>query len=130
MISENLSHDSKVWTKEYDLNGELTRETGDEAYDNLPGYEYIDSRFDTYRYVRKTPKGRAEKIVSGYKVCRYAQYPEGTRAIMPSILQELLKARKDTRKLIEVQTDDFMKETIKSLERFIETDPVKKKDDW
>jgi hypothetical protein len=23
-----------------------------------------------------------------------------------------------------------MKETIKSLERFIETDPVKKKDDW
>jgi hypothetical protein len=28
------------------------------------------------------------------------------------------------------QTDDFMKETIKSLERFIETDPVKKKDDW
>jgi hypothetical protein len=28
------------------------------------------------------------------------------------------------------QTDEFMKETIKSLERFVETDPVKKKDDW
>jgi hypothetical protein len=28
------------------------------------------------------------------------------------------------------QTDDFMKELTKSLERAIETDPVKKKDDW
>ena len=28
MISENLSHDSKVWTKEYDLDGKLMRETG------------------------------------------------------------------------------------------------------
>ena len=24
MISENISHDSKVWTKEYDLDGELS----------------------------------------------------------------------------------------------------------
>lgn len=28
------------------------------------------------------------------------------------------------------QTDEFMKETIKSLERFIETDPIKKSNDW
>ncbi len=28
------------------------------------------------------------------------------------------------------QTDAFMKELIKNLERFVETDPVKKKDDW
>ena len=30
MISENISHDSKVWTKEYDLEGTLIKETGDE----------------------------------------------------------------------------------------------------
>ena len=29
MISENISHDSKVWTKEYDLNGELVRVCGE-----------------------------------------------------------------------------------------------------
>jgi hypothetical protein len=28
------------------------------------------------------------------------------------------------------QTDDFIKDLIKSLEKAIETDPVKKKDDW
>ena len=28
MISENLSHDSKVWTKQYNLKGELIQETG------------------------------------------------------------------------------------------------------
>ena len=28
MISENLSHDSKVWTKEYDLEGNLLEELG------------------------------------------------------------------------------------------------------
>lgn len=28
------------------------------------------------------------------------------------------------------QTDTFMKELIKNLERFIETDPIKKKEDW
>ena len=28
IISENLSHDSKVWTKEYDLDGVLLKEMG------------------------------------------------------------------------------------------------------
>ena len=31
MISENLSHDSKVWTKEYDLQGKLVTVTGEKA---------------------------------------------------------------------------------------------------
>ena len=52
MISQNFSHDSKVWTREYDLAGRLLRETGEKEstgcykYDNLPGYEYIDIEFD------------------------------------------------------------------------------------
>ena len=29
MISENISQDSKVWTKEYDLDGNLIKETGE-----------------------------------------------------------------------------------------------------
>jgi DNA polymerase elongation subunit (family B) len=114
MISESISHDSKTWTKEYDLDGNLIFETGkkDEhgrfIYDNLPGYQYVDIKYDTYKYVRKTPKAAATKVISGYKICRFAQFPEG-KPIIPSILEELLAARSATRKLIPKQTDEFMK---------------------
>ena len=118
MISENLSHDSKVWTKEYNLDGVLIEEWGEKdsesgeyIYDNLPSYEYVNCTYDTYRYVRKTPTSAAEKVKSGHKICRFAQPQEG-EAIMPSILKELLKARKDTRKLIPQETDEFMKQVL------------------
>ena len=118
MISENLSHDSKVWTREYDLAGNLIDEWGEKdadgnfKYDNLPEYEYVDVPYDTYRYFRKHPKAAAEKIKCGYKICRYAQFPDGESAIMPAILKKLLKARKDTRKMIPNQTDEFMKQVL------------------
>jgi DNA polymerase elongation subunit (family B) len=121
MISENLSHDSKVWTKEYDLAGNLIEDWGEKEpdvsgvyiYDNLPGYEYVDVTYDTYKYIRKNPKAAAEKVKSGHKICRFAQpLEENGEAIMPAILKELLKARKDTRKLIPQQTDEFMKNVL------------------
>ena len=116
IISENLSHDSKVWTKEYDIYDNLIDSTGEQdasgnyIYDNLEhlGYKYVDIKYDTYQYIRKTAKAAATKQIVGYKLCRFAQFPEG-KAIMPSILQELLAARKSTRKLIPQQTDEFMK---------------------
>jgi DNA polymerase elongation subunit (family B) len=114
MISQNLSHDSKVWTKEYDLEDRLIRVTGEQdkmgafIYDNLPGYEYIDLEFDTYKYVRKTPTSKAEKTKSGRMICRWAQFPADKKGIMPSILEELLKARKDTRNRIKTEKDPFM----------------------
>ena len=113
MISENLSHDSKVWTKEYDLNGNQIRETGEKdrsgkfIYDNLPEYEYVDVEYDTFKWIANA-RGKSEKTHSGTKVCRFAQFPKG-RAIMPSILEELLASRKATRKMIPQQTDEFMK---------------------
>ena len=114
MISENLSHDSKVWTKEYDLDGNLVRETGEKdpktrqhVYDNLPNYSYVDVEYDTYRW-KPNPRGKMEKHLSGKKVCRFAQFKDGTKAILPSILEELLAARKATRKLAEKQSDPFM----------------------
>ena len=122
MLSENLCPSSKVWTKIYDLAGNLVLETGETdinnnyIYDNLPEYEYVDVRFDTYRWTRKNPKARAEKIKSGYKLCRFAQPltidGKEEKAIMPAILQELLKARKDTRKLIPNTPDEFMKNVL------------------
>ena len=112
MISENLSHDSKVWTKEYDNDGNLIRETGEQCYDNLPGYKYVDITYDMYRWTRPKSATKtaaaAVKVKCGTKVCRFAQFPEGEKGIMPAILEELLLARKTTRKLAEKQTDAFM----------------------
>ena len=109
IISENLSHDSKVWTKEYNLAGEMIRSTGVKnekgqyIYDNLKEYTYVDVKYDTFSY-RKN-----DKILTGYKVCRFAQYPDDKKAILPSILQELLAARKATKKQMEKETDPFQK---------------------
>jgi len=124
MLSENLCPSSKVWTKIFDMAGNLILETGEKdvngnyIYDNLDTIEYVDVKFDTYRWVKlKGPKSKASKIKSGYKICRFAQpivNEEGKeeKAIMPSILEELLKARKDTRKLIPQQSDEFMKNVL------------------
>jgi len=122
MISENISHDSKVLTKEYDAQGQIIEETGVKdpttgvfVYDNLPGYEYVDITYNTYKWQRKNgnPKAGMEKVKVGYKVCRYAQYPivngKTTHAVMPAILQELLAARKATRAQIKTTEDEFMK---------------------
>jgi DNA polymerase elongation subunit (family B) len=119
MISENLSHDSKVWTIEYDLAGNIIEEWGEKdnngnyIYDNLPNYQYVNIEYDTYMYVRKNPKASPQKIRCGHKLCRFVQpLTDDDEAIMPSILKELLKARKDTRKLIPLQTDDFIKNVL------------------
>jgi DNA polymerase delta subunit 1 len=118
MISENISHDSKVLTKEYDLQGQVVAETGEKdpitgayIYDNLPEYEYVDITYNTYKWQRKNgnPKAGMEKVKVGYKVCRYAQYADGQAAVMPAILKELLAARKSTRAQIKRTEDDFMK---------------------
>ena len=116
MISENLCPNSKVWTKEYDLNGNLIAEVGEKdenqnfIYDNLPDFQYINKEFDLFKYKRNPnkPSSRAEKTKVGRKICRWAQYPDGKKAIMPSILEELLKARSDTRKMAKTEKDLFM----------------------
>ena len=114
MISQNLSHDSKVWTKEYDLTGKLIKETGEKGkdgnyiYDNLPEYQYIDIEFDTFKTFRKTATSKIEKVKSGVMVCRWAQLPDNHKSILPSILEELLKARSTTRKMIKTEKDPFM----------------------
>jgi DNA polymerase elongation subunit (family B) len=114
MISENLCHTSKVWTKEYDLQNNLIQETGEKnengefIYDNYKNYKYVDVTYDTFKYVRKNPKAAATKVQKGYKICRFAQYPD-KKAILPSVLEELLKSRKLTKKLMAKESDPFMK---------------------
>jgi len=100
MISENISHDSKVWTKEYDLEDNevlvtgVRDSSGNFIYDNLKNFKYVDVKYDMYEYKRKNPKAAAEKVKVGYKICRFAQFPNNEKAIMPAVLQELLAQRK------------------------------------
>ena len=109
MISDNISHDTKVWTKEYNLEGKLIKTwtscgTNKFKYDNLPGFKYVNITYDTYKYVRKTDKSAEVKVICGKKICRYTQFEGDEKGIMPTVLRELLASRKATRKLIKYKT--------------------------
>jgi DNA polymerase elongation subunit (family B) len=95
MIERNISHDSIVI---------------DKKYDNLPGIEYIDVTYDSFKWVQDGKKKAKKKVKSGVEVCRYAQFPDGNKGILPRILQFLLQTRKDTKKLMKKETDPFKKE--------------------
>jgi DNA polymerase elongation subunit (family B) len=111
IISENLSHDSVVWVKDYDLDGNLVCiKEGSDTYDNLPGWDYLEVAYDILRPdptdTRKHPPLRP----AGRRVCRFAQPLDHThKSTLPKILQKLLSQRKATRKQAEKETDDFKK---------------------
>jgi DNA polymerase elongation subunit (family B) len=84
MISENLSHDTYIM---------------EDKYDNLEGYEYKDITHDVYEWIDPKIKSKGKKKV-GQKTCRFVQFPDGRKGIIPEILQKLLKERKSTRKKI------------------------------
>lgn len=86
MIERDLSHDRIL------LNPE--------KYGNLEdkGIKYITVTYDEY-------SGSSDKkVVSGKKEVVYAQMPNQEKGVIPSILMELLKQRKNTRKKIEYET--------------------------
>jgi len=95
MISENISHDSFV-----EIGGQ---------YDNLPGFEYSNIEYDIYKNETVPGTKRQIKKKVAVQVCRYAQLPDGKKSVLPSILMELLAARKNARKKLEEETDQFKK---------------------
>jgi DNA polymerase elongation subunit (family B) len=116
MISQNYCHSSKVWAKEYDLNGKLVKEEGEKdragkyIYYGLPNYEYVEVEFDTFEWRRnpERPAAKAVKTKVGKRVVCWAQLPNDEKSVMPSILMELLKAREDTKKKAKKAGDPFM----------------------
>jgi DNA polymerase elongation subunit (family B) len=103
MISENISHDSYI---------------DNPVYDNLPNYTYID-----VEYIAKDKYGNETTEKN-----RYAQFPDGKKGIIPTTLQKLLCARKNTKKQMEEKTITLMDNTIlKGLydnDTLIELDPL------
>jgi DNA polymerase elongation subunit (family B) len=135
----NLCPQSLVWTKTFDLEGNQTSFVGcapprktrggsvgkvgryggssggelvGEHYDEEVGYKYVDVEFDIFEFRRKTPKGKAVKTKTGTKICRWAQFPDGKKSIVPAIIHELLTARNDTKAQMKKESDMFMKNVL------------------
>jgi len=111
IISENLSHDSVVWVKDYDLDGNLVCvKEGSDTYDNLPGVEYLEVEYDILRPDPADKRKHPPLRPAGKRVCRFAQPLDiKEKSTLPKILQKLLSQRKATRKQAEKETDDFRK---------------------
>jgi DNA polymerase elongation subunit (family B) len=106
MESENISHDSLVWTKDYDASGSLIAVVfGSDEYDEQPGYGYTDISFDLLRVNPEDKRKHPEKHKAGLRICRYAQPLDGSKATVPEIIRGLLAARKAKRKEKAKETD-------------------------
>jgi len=107
IISNNLSQDSKVWVKEYDNDGKLVKFHKENAHYDMQeskGYDYIDIEYENFTKIQG-----GKKKITGKTVCRFAQFPDEKKGIIPSILEDILIARKKTRKMAEAENDEFMK---------------------
>jgi DNA polymerase elongation subunit (family B) len=83
MIERNLSHDSFV---------------KDPTFDNLEGVDYMTISYDIY-------EGTGDKKIKvGEKKCKFVQFKNNEKGIIPRILMKLLTQRKNTRKKIEYET--------------------------
>lgn len=112
IISENISHDTLVWVKDYNDAGELIAfQWGSDAYDNVPGVRYTDIEYDNMIDDPEDMRKMKRKIKAGTRVCRYAQDVIGT---IPKIVAGLLAARKAKRKEGEKETDPFRKALLDS----------------
>ena len=106
MVSENISHDSLVWAKDYDLEGRLVGISwGSEEYDKLEGWRYTDIEFDILKPDPEDKRKNPKKIKTGLRVCRYAQPAGDQKSTVPEVIQMLLAARKAKRKEAEKETD-------------------------
>uniref|UniRef100_A0A6C0K559 DNA-directed DNA polymerase n=1 Tax=viral metagenome TaxID=1070528 RepID=A0A6C0K559_9ZZZZ len=99
MESENISHDSLVWVKDYDASGNLMEVVfGSDEFDERNGYGYTDIEFDLLRFDPEDKRKHKDKIKAGLRICRYAQPLDGSKATVPEIIKGLLAKRKAKRK--------------------------------
>lgn len=96
-IADNISHDAKVWTKQYDMSGNLVGSTVPDDFQELPEHEYREITFDTYEWRRVNGSKKESRCKTGKRTCCWIQFPDGHKSVLPSVLKELLAARKATR---------------------------------
>ena len=106
IVSENISHDSLLWIKDFTYDGTLiSHNWGSEVYDECEGYAYTDIEFDIWRPDPTDKRKHPIKIKCGRRICRYAQPLDGTKSTLPQITTWLLQARDAKKKEMKNEKD-------------------------
>jgi DNA polymerase elongation subunit (family B) len=112
IISENISHDTLVWVKDYTEDGNFVSLVyGSDDFDGLEGVSYTDIEYDNFIDDPDDERKHKRQLKKGIRVCRYAQDKMGT---IPLIVQGLLAARKAKRKEGAKENDPFRKALLES----------------
>jgi len=106
IVSENISHDSLLWVKDFTNTGELIQhQWGSEVYDECDGYTYTDIEYDILRPDPADMRKNPAKIKCGRRICRYAQPLDGSKSTLPQITTWLLQARSAKKKEMKKEKD-------------------------
>jgi DNA polymerase elongation subunit (family B) len=106
IVSENISHDSLVWVKDFKEDGTLIcHQWGSEDFDEVEGYGYTDIEFDIIRSDPNDHRKTPNKIKCGRRICRYAQPLDGSKLTLPQITTWLLNARSAKKKEMKAEKD-------------------------
>jgi DNA polymerase elongation subunit (family B) len=106
IVSENISHDSLVWVKDFKEDGTLiSHQWGSEQFDSWDGYAYTDIEFDIIRSDPEDKRKMPRKIKCGRRICRFAQPLDGTKSTLPQITTWLLNARSAKKKEMKAEKD-------------------------
>jgi DNA polymerase elongation subunit (family B) len=109
IISENISFDTLVSVKDYDLNGKFKGFVLGSDVDAPADVQWTDISFDVWGTDPSDKRKNPAKIKQGLRVCRYAQYDSGLKGTLPQIVQKLLATRKEKRKEAANESDPFKK---------------------
>jgi len=106
IVSENISHDSLLWVKDFTNEGELiAHQWGSEVYDECEGYAFTDIEYDIIRPDPSDGRKHPRKIKCGRRICRFAQPLDGTKSTLPQITTWLLTARSAKKKEMKAEKD-------------------------
>jgi len=106
IVSENISHDSLLWIKDFTDEGILIKHTwGSDAYEDCAGYAYTDIEYDIWRSDPTDSRKQPRKMKCGRRICRFAQPLDGTKSTLPQITTWLLSARSAKKKEMKAEKD-------------------------
>jgi DNA polymerase elongation subunit (family B) len=106
IVSENISHDSLLWVKDFTNDGLLiAHRWGSDVFDECDGYAYTDIEYDIIRADPEDTRKHPRKIKCGRRICRFAQPLDGTKSTLPQITTWLLTARSAKKKEMKAEKD-------------------------
>jgi DNA polymerase elongation subunit (family B) len=112
IISENISYDTLLWSKDFDMDYNFLcysfGSIDDEKY-LTSDVKFTDIEFDILAPDPNDTRKNPVKVKTGIRICRYVQQENDAKGTLPDILEKLLVARKTKRKESEKETDPFRK---------------------